>query len=97
MNFSGQSVSSLALIQMDLKCCFFCDKSSKESQICDLCHNVTFCDEHKNIHQPNGLGTCLPFTIGRLEDVGRILKASRDISKGQLALLDRAFTLGKCF
>ena len=50
---------------------------------------------HQNIHQPKGLAKCLPFSVDQLDIVGRVLRASTTIQKGEFAILDKAFTLGK--
>ena len=37
---------------------------------------------------------CLPFKVDFEEHQGRLLRASRKVKKGQVAIFDKAFTLG---
>ena len=81
---------------MEQEKCFLC--STTDVTPCSACDGkVAFCPLHYNMHRPAAIGKCLPFVSDRLENVGRILKASQLITKGQLAVFDKAFTLGKCF
>ena len=76
--------------------CFFCD-SPEENQgdivECPKCSSVKYCEKHKEIHQPTPV-LCLPFKVDKEEHCGRLLRASKNIKKGQVAIFDKAFTLG---
>ena len=77
--------------------CFFCATQSdlKQCSFCDA--NISFCTRHGDLHRANTLQKCQPFKVETLDVVGRVLKASQDLKKGQLAIFDKAFTLGQCF
>ena len=76
---------------------FFSFSTSVEEdlEICQICQKVNFCKVHAPIHQPKGLEKCLSFKVDTLNEVGRILRASKTIQKGDFAILDKAFTIGK--
>ncbi len=75
-----------------LQQCFLCE-THESTEKCDLCP-VHFCSEHKEYHRPARVAKCLPWKVGKSDSVGRFLKASNSVQKGQVVIFDKAFTLG---
>ena len=55
---------------------------------------MVYCGIHKIVHRPEKLEKCLPIIVSYIENVGRVLRAAETIKKGQLAMFDKAFTIG---
>lgn len=80
---------------MSDKSCFFC-ATENNLKLCNLCDSkIAFCDAHEEYHKlPKTDNVCLPWKVDRLPIVGRILRTSRAVKKGELAIFDKAFSLG---
>ena len=72
--------------------CFYCNATNQVEK-CQECPMV-YCGSHKLVHRPEKLEKCLPIIVSFIENVGRVLRAAETIKKGQLAMFDRAFTIG---
>ena len=78
--------------------CFFCvspEEGVGEVTECSKCACVNHCEKHKEVHMPVTQSVmCLPFKVDHEEHQGRLLRASRKVKQGQVAIFDKAFTLG---
>ena len=72
--------------------CFFCQTQNQVYQ-CDKCP-MMHCAVHKVIHKPEKLDKCLPFVVDSIENVGRVLRAAKNLKKGEVVMFDGAFTMG---
>ena len=66
--------------------CFLCLTSDKITE-CQECHHVSYCGDHA-IHHRGLNGQCLPFMVKQTRDRGKCVVSTRDISKGDLILVD---------
>ena len=74
--------------------CFLCEAPS--DAVCDDCGEVGFCGgEHGRLHRGSDESDrCLPFRVERLKNVGRVLRATRDIAPGELVFVEHPLTVG---
>ena len=77
---------------MDQQECFYCNTTNQVEK-CEKCPMI-YCEIHKIVHRPEKLEKCLPINVSYIENVGRVLRAAEKINKGQLAMFDKAFTIG---
>jgi len=75
----------------DSQDCFLCSKPATGT--CPDCALVHYCsDSHLRSHKP--FGDCLPFRVGFVEGVGRVVLAVRDIKAGDVVITEHPIVKG---
>ena len=73
--------------------CFICSSPGvRTCDQCDLC--VRYCDDHERYHHDLVTGQCNPFTVSRMEGVGRVLLATRTIQPGEEIFREEEMVVG---
>ena len=73
--------------------CFICS-SRPGIRTCDLCDSPRYCDDHEKYHRDPASGQCYPYTVSRMEGVGRVLLASRTIEPGEEIFREEEMVVG---
>ena len=75
----------------DSQDCFLCSKPATGT--CPDCALVHYCsDSHLRSHKP--FGDCLPFRVGFVEGVGRVVLAVRNIKAGDVVITEHSIVKG---
>ena len=76
----------------EIDLCFICQKTAFKK--CTKCGEVSYCESHEKFHTNEELLGCFPFKVDCLEDVGRVIKASRDIAAGEEIFREKEMVVG---
>ena len=71
--------------------CFIC--SSVASDQCEVCQ-CQYCGHHHQYHHHPVTGQCLPYHVSRMEGVGRMILAARDIEPGEEIFREKELVVG---
>merc|ERR1719300_753589 len=74
------------------KQCFICDAPAVFN--CPACSQVLICENHQDYHQDPISGQCFPFTVSKVEGMGRVLIAATDFQPGDFIFREKELVVG---
>jgi len=72
--------------------CFICDAPAVFN--CPACSQVPICEHHQDYHQDPISGQCFPFTVSKVDGMGRVLIAATDFQPGDFIFREKELVVG---